>query len=115
MMYALVISIDSVLTVPPGVLLGIAPAVLAAIISGVASLGSAAIKSGGDKDEDKRPPPPPAPPQVITKGSEKDDTVKAVLIENIKNEREAKHALASAEKALTRETTKDIAETSAAQ
>jgi hypothetical protein len=80
--------------------------------AGAAAAGSAVA---GAMSKGKKAPPQPPPPPTVVKGSEKDDTVKAVLIENIKNEREAKHALASAEKALTRETTKDIAETSAAQ
>jgi len=93
------------------------PFLQAAGLGAAGALGAKAV-SGKDKDGDTLPRPTiqgAPPPQRLVSGSDKDDAVKAVLIENIKSEREARQALHDAEKALTKETVADIAETAEAQ
>tara|TARA_R100000664_G_scaffold29022_1_gene40582 strand:- start:2468 stop:2770 length:303 start_codon:yes stop_codon:yes gene_type:complete len=92
------------------------PFLQAAGLGAAGALGAKAI-SGKDKDEGGARPiiQGAPPPQRLVSGSDKDDAVKAVLIENIKSEREARQALHDAEKALTKETVADIAETAEAQ
>ena len=94
------------------------PFLQAAGVGAATALGAKAV-SGKDKDKDKDAKRPAIagapPPQRLVSGSDKDDAVKAVLIENLSSEREARQALREAEKALTRETVADIAETAESQ
>ena len=92
------------------------PFLQAAGIGAAGAMGAKAVSGKKGAEGGARPIIQGAPPpQRLVSGSDKDDAIKAVLIENIKNEREAKRALHDAEKALTRETVADIAETAEAQ
>ena len=108
-MIALILSIESAFNPLPAVALSIAPAIVAAIISGIAGLGGAAIgASSAKKDREAgvgadlsglRPAP--------TK-SKDDDAVKKMLIMQLANKRKAEAAEAGADEALQEEVIVDI-------
>lgn len=90
------------------------PFLQAAGIGAAGAVGAKMVSGSGKKGAAPAPAQGSAPPMVI-KDSAKEDAVKAVLVENIKNEKEARQALHDAESALTRETVKDISETASSQ
>ena len=92
------------------------PFLQAAGLGAAGAIGAKAVSGKKGAEGEKRPAIAGAPPpQRLVSGSDKDDAVKAVLIENLNSEREARQALREAEKALTRETVADIAETAESQ